>query len=602
VAQLLDFAKLPRFFKNCFQVEDRYRPDTFVPFEVNSAQHDYLKLCAEIQEQRQLVWVIAIKPRRIGLSRVVTGIGASMAFHFPGLKGRVMAQLGSTLVEVMDSGRHMVRGLPGKKRLGSYGSDDGIIIGSGNAKSTLIGAKALATGEGRGGAALFLQMTEAAHYPPQSPFIAQLPAIPRTPQSFIGIESTPNPDRRGIPFRDMWHQARWIHETRRDTLFVRYFCPWMRDPYAHADPRIAKDAPIDDEEKLLIKAGIPLDKIAWRRQEIKGRYRGKIELFEMENPSDPESAFMTAEMPAFSPDEKAWSMQHVSDKLFRADLVSPNKLAWQVLYKRHEDGLWKIYEEPQKHCEYYIGVDAARGVEWWDTAKKNTADFAAIVVLNGSTCAIAAVLEAKIPPDQVAREVALAGRLYRTPDISEYHYALLNIEITGGYGNEVQRRLFNDYAYPIHRFARWRGRDDKINMRSTQNIGWVSTQNTNEMKLTAFRIALANKAFYVRDARLNEQIQTASMRDDTDAEVTFGHDDVLDATMFAWIARDMNRPRTLVDIHESERQSLPNLIQLSNDPQAVFNRLWQSVNNMRNPIKMSKAEQVVKEINGAGHR
>jgi intein/homing endonuclease len=699
---MIDFRKLPRMFEAFFKVQDRYRQYAYVPFVVNSAQADFLELCAQAQDQRALVWIIAIKPRRVGLSRINSGIGTAMAFHIPGMEGIVMAQLGGTLGKIMTSYHMMAKGLPVPSRAELAGSAQGgrqigvLRIGRRGHESRIAGAKALATGEGRGDAALFLQLclaadtqiivangdtlpisevragmeirthtglralvravtrqpeerstvrirtwlnadtinpttdhkvftsrgwvlagdltpqdeigvpiprgdnsagpldlasarqplkgkglvqgsipldrefgffvghylaegwmqnhhpqygpsmpnriglachigerafaersikaiarfcksaslretnqkivvsinggslaqiiarefgrtdakripdwvfdaplefriglilgyvagdgskkvqdgpvyespmitvvsvrkrllvqlrrlltqvgwgyaglharsnkpdprgwkckpsyallicadparriraefagqvfdrvrrpvterssravkyrmdegmvwvrirslerseiyqpvydlevdhpdhsfdtiigavsnTEAAHYPPQSPFTAILPLVPRTMESFVGIESTPSPDRRGIAFRETWDNARWIHEKRRDTLFIRYFCPWMKDPYAfdatvRRDPSLIKDAPADEEERTLMRTGVGIDQIAWRRQEIRGRYRGKRELFEQENPSDPLSCFSQTEMPAFSLEERTWARQTV---------------------------------------------------------------------------------------------------------------------------------------------------------------------------------------------------------------------------------------------------------------------------------------------------
>src|SRR5262249_23516242 len=153
---------------------------------------------------------------------------------------------------------------------------------------------------------------------------------------------------------------------------------------------------------------------------------------------------------------------------------------------------WKIYEEPQRRCEYYIGCDTARGIDVLNGDGKKVGDYSAIVIINGSTSAIAAIMETRVPPDEVARQVATAGRLYRTQEISEIHFAMLNIAITDGYGNEVLRRVRDEYNYPITRFTRWRGRDDRIFNRPGSNIGWIDNRDTNQMRLDLLRIALAH--------------------------------------------------------------------------------------------------------------
>jgi hypothetical protein len=594
---VIDFTKIPSLAKTCYAVNDRLDPHKVVPFTINSAQRDFLKLCAQLQEQKALVWIIAIKPRRVGLSRIVSAIGVTMAFSYNGLAGRVMAHLGDTLEEIMRAMRLMVRGLPGYKNL----SKDFVIeIG----KSVISGSKALAVGTSRGTAAQFLHLTEAAHYPLKSPMTAILPVVPRSQDTFIAIESTANPDRRGRAFREYWENARWVDEDRKDRLFVRYFCPWTQDPYAWADAALAKDAPIDDEERLLMAAGVGRERIAWRRSEIASRYQGRPELFEMENPSSPDAAFLVSDVPAFSNDEKAWALRTVVDPLmrgaFRPTTNHPDSL---VRLYRDLNGPWRIYEERKRNCEYYIGVDAARGrdVTSPEVKEESATDYAAIVVINGSTSAVAAVLEERWLPDEIARQTALVGRYYCCREISDYHYALLNVEVTGGYGGEVQIRLKKDERYPVHRFLRWKGRDDRIHERAGQNIGWVSTVFTNELKLTVFRMALSAHQFLVRDRRLAEQIQTASETTQGDAEVECGHDDVLDATMFAWIARDMQRPRYVATEDAVESAVAPRMISVRETSERSGQKLWEYVEKrLKTRTKPDHLHEMLDYINNQG--
>ena len=595
---MLDFQKLPQFFKTCYRLEARMRPDTLVPFAPNSAQLDFLDICRQVQEQRQLLRIVAIKPRRVGLSRVVSGIGCTMMYTNPSMNGRIMAHLGNTLDAVFKSVALMIKGV-GQP----YHHDitaNRIELGSGKSKSIMFGSKALASGEGRGDAALFMQLTEAAYYPIKSPFTAMLPLVPKSRESFVAIESTPTPERTGVAFKEMWENARWVSERRRDAEFVRYFCPWMKDPYALADKEttesVKDDAPIDEEERILMRAGVDIRRIAWRRREIRSTYRGRKELFEMENPSDPQSCFLQGEMPAFSLEEKAWAVESIVEPT-HARLVATKDRNQPVEIREEDNGVWRIYESPQKKCEYYIGVDAARGFDGITGNDREVTDFAAVVVLNGSTCAVAAVLEARMPPDRVAREVFYAGQLYRTLEISEFHFALLNVAITDGFGNEIQRRLINEYEYPIHRFLRWHGRDDRTHRRAGTNIGWVDTVTTNEMRVNALRDALYRKQLVVRDRRFAEQIQSASMSKSGDAEDTRGHDDVLDAGMYAWIARDLNKPRTVMEPEETETAHSRAMFRMANDPDAFFARFNREMTSMIKPPQQNRVERMLNYIN-----
>jgi hypothetical protein len=178
---------------------------------------------------------------------------------------------------------------------------------------------------------------------------------------------------------------------------------------------------------------------------------------------------------------------------------------------------------------------------------------------------------------------------------------MLNVAITDGYGNEIQRRLIHDWNYPIHRFLRWAGRDDKVTGRRSASIGWIDTMATNQMRLDVFRIALANQTFHVRDARCAEQIQAASLTPTGDAEDYRGHDDVLDAAMYGWIARDLERPRMLLNVDQTQRIQTPALLQMANDPQANFTRLWNDVQRFAKAVPGDPTGTILKHINGDPH-
>lgn len=120
---------------------------------------------------------------------------------------------------------------------------------------------------------------------------------------------------------------------------------------------------------------------------------------------------------------------------------------------------------------------------------------------------------------------------------------------------------------------------------------------TNQMRLDVFRIALSNQAFQVRDYRLAEQIQAASLTPTGDAEDYRGHDDVLDATMYAWIARDMERPRMLIAAGDTQAIQNPQLLKMANDPVAHFTRFWGDVTRMAKPAVGDSVGGILHHIN-----
>jgi intein/homing endonuclease len=395
--------------------------------------------------------------------------------------------------------------------------------------------------------------SEAAYYPADSPFSAILPTLAKSKtRSFGAIESTGNGQvGDGEAFYKYWQQASDIDKPG-DSDWVRFFVPWTEDPHAVSN-QIPTDCGMkDDEEKALLKSGLTKYQIAWRRHEIATTYQGIVEEFNVENPLEPNDAFRSSGFPAFAYEEQQYATSSVREPLLTAELERTRD-PWVVkLSPMGIRGRIKIWELPQPRMEYYIGVDLCRG----EDETERPGDFAAIVVINGSTGEQAAAFTERMDPSKMADLVDKLGRFYRTPQISPSHCALLNIEVNANLGAECQRLLRDRYAYPAWRFARWRGsKDDRYNRKVGTAIGWETTGASRKLMFAAFRNSLREKAVCVRDSAWASQICAATM-DDGRFEVTIGHDDVLLAGLMAWIARQQFPPQTFAarkDIPEVAR-------------------------------------------------
>jgi hypothetical protein len=218
-------------------------------------------------------------------------------------------------------------------------------------------------------------------------------------------------------------------------------------------------------------------------------------------------------------------------------------------------GRIKIWELPQPRNEYYVGADFARGEDAENPDSKNVNDFAAITVWNGSTGEQAASFCERIDPSKMADVLDKIGRFYRTPEISGQHCALMNIEMNANLGAECQRRMRDQYAYPVWRFARWRGgKDDRYHKKPGTAIGWETTGNSRNLMFAAFRNSLREKALAVRDSELASQICEASMKDGR-FDVIHGHDDLMLSALIGWISRQQFPPKVF-----AERKDIPDVI------------------------------------------
>ena len=180
-----------------------------------------------------------------------------------------------------------------------------------------------------------------------------------------------------------------------------------------------------------------------------------------------------------------------------------------------------IWEYPEDGNSYYIGADAARGVEH--------GDFSAAVGWNGHTGEQAFTYAAREGVDQFAATLNLLG-LY-------YGKAMISPEQTGGDGAQVMKLLRDKYRYP--RWAPWKGRDDKLHGKPSQTIGWETTWKSRQKLLVVFRTNIASGFIKVRDKRIVSQMGNA-VRDDPMLrwEVEKGHDDILFAAMIGVIMVD----------------------------------------------------------------
>lgn len=555
----MDFRQARDFIKNRFLVRDRENPDELVRFIPNFAQEKLFATCRELADQRRPIRVICGKSRRVGISRGVTALGICYMFAYPNFEARVMAHFDETAHDILSAGALMALGdgrqgygLPARRRHEFW--DPGREYKSvlvphrtegGFTNSQMQRASAKTRGKGRGLGFSFYQGSEVAYYPVDTPFTAVLPALARSlERSAAFLESTGNGMvGEGEAFYKYWQGASELKK-RGDSEWVRFFLSVIDDPMARSR-QVPQDIPRDDEERALLRAHVPKEYIAYRRSEIATTYKGIVEDYEQENPETPTQMFIAGGLPAFASEERDWACKYVCEPKITCELERTRD-PWVVrLSPMGTRGRIKIWKLPEPHHEYYIGVDLARGQ---DMKAENAppGDFAAIYVLDGTTGEQAAKYSDRVDPAKMAEIVDLMGRFYRTPEIAANHCALLNIEVNANLGAECQRLLRDRYAYPIWRFARWKGsKDDRYHAKAGAALGWETTQTSRKIMFASFRVSMRERQLVIYDEELAQQICAASMNDGK-WEITRGHDDVLVSALLAWIARQQFPPRTVL--------------------------------------------------------
>jgi len=171
--------------------------------------------------------------------------------------------------------------------------------------------------------------------------------------------------------------------------------------------------------------------------------------------------------------------------------------------ERDPRGQLLVWEPPQEHAEYVIGVDPTMGILGWNRAmrtdEEEAHDNAAIEVYrrgfwrnveqevkDAEGKPVKRTVPVKQPDVQVAEWVGpldaedlayvcnFVGRMYA--GASEEQQALMAIEISPGPGWLTQRVLNSQYGY--ERFPPWLVEGNNMIQRDTGKRGWISNSHT----------------------------------------------------------------------------------------------------------------------------
>lgn len=370
--------------------------------------------------------------------------------------------------------------------------------------------------------------SEGALLPASQSFPSLLPAVSFHRDSMLFIESTANGQTGvGETFYNYWQAA-----VRGDNEFLAMFLSWLDDVACRRPAGEAADAPIDEFEKELLAAGADKEQLAWRRWAVETLCDGDPLRFYQEFPHSASVAFLATGNPAFTADELRIAESGVREPLaygrvetaadeHRADgLTISNGLVF-IPVPRSSLAVWAL---PRPGCSYYIGADAARGVE--------SGDFAAAVCWCAETGEQVCRFSSKIGAEDFAKVLNYLGRFYNN--------AMLNPELTGNLGLWTQKVLRDQFNYP--NLYRWKGRDDKVSSPAYKrtSLGWETTYRTRELMLVSFREGVRHGRSKVRDRALYSQMASAQRQEGMRWEVKQAHDDILVAAMIGWVALEQN--------------------------------------------------------------
>jgi hypothetical protein len=491
-----------------------------VPFVFNANQQIFMGRLKRQYASIGMVRAIVLKARRVGISSASDGLLVPHCLSRAQAHAKIVAHRADTAEGLFRVPRDLARALPFP--VGEVMTRK-IIFHHPQGHSVMDIATAGAVSGGRGLTLSALHLSEAAQFTGEDSFLSLLPAVQNGPGSMVFVESTAF-GRVGVgrAFYEFW-----TNSVKGKTGYIPIFLSWLDDPACIRDPAEAVDAPMNDIEKTLMGRPFRATKsqVAWFRHTLESQCQGLLPKMMQEYPHTPEVAFVSSGDPAFTEEEIAYVRSTIEPPhiVGHIDLVDGKP----GMVKARQGSLL-IWELPQPGHHYYIGADAATGIE--------DGDFAAYCVLDGTTGHLVARYAERVHPEHLARQLWLAGTFY--------HQAKINIELTGHLGRVIQRILRDDYRY--WNLYGWKGKDDRLPSPNSSNGpragGWETTPNSRRLLFDTFRTCLRAgirgdeaDGIEVPDEAIIEQMDLATLTEGMSWEVERGHDDILFSCMLSVI-------------------------------------------------------------------
>jgi hypothetical protein len=282
-------------------------------------------------------------------------------------------------------------------------------------------------------------------------FTTLIPAIPDQPSTLVIAESTAK--GAATEFHREWKLAR-----RGESIFTAVFFPWFVHPeYQMNVPD--NFLPLDPEEEQLQKTyNLTLRQLAWRRYTIQKKYRGRVEAFNQEYPSNDDEAFVILEETYFLKDRLKLACENCTDPIFAGNI----RVADCTLQPGTQFSPFWIWKMPEPHKKYRVSVDPCGDVP--------EGDYLAIQVFDDRPFTEqVAEYQGKLDPIDAAYLSIAIAKLYNK--------ARLVIEMNNmglATVNEVKKHYWNQYQWQyIDRFTNFR----------TDKLGWQTTPSSKKLML-----------------------------------------------------------------------------------------------------------------------
>lgn len=299
---------------------------------------------------------------------------------------------------------------------------------------------------GRGGSCLLWHGSECDFWDEfDDSFEAVMSMVPEEAMSVAVMESTldggNNPEFRQFVIDSMAGKTGW------KVIFIG----WLEHdeytrPFENAREKkkfveeLGKHNSRDKEELTLYEAGIPLEKLNWRRHTIRTKFKGKPNRFKKEFPIDVDEALRLKGDVYFS----AQAIEHYRERVVKKAMAlrtpmmyqpaKSKKWLYRIVNSDEEDPrAVKIYQPPEAEARYCIGGDVAEGPNGAQGVAESS-----IAIMKRETGELVAFWSGRVEPYIMAEMMVALGHYYNK--------ALLNPE-NNAIGVAVTQRILYDLKY-----------------------------------------------------------------------------------------------------------------------------------------------------------
>ncbi len=544
------------YFNVGLKVEE-FGTGLMVPFGLNPAQQIVHAVAEKQLEEQDMVRIIVLKARRLGMSTYVQGRYFAKAATRTNRNVQIVTHSRSATNSMFNMARRFEENLPAEiKPAVKYSGKNELVwseLGSSYSLAT-VGGK-----EVRGSKVDLLHCSEVAFWGESGNeyLLGVLNTVVQGYQTEAFLESTAN--GVGGIFYERWKDAEENPASGWAAVFIPYYVfSEYRIPFKdEREKQEFKDSLGQDptyggeeEKKLLghfseyetleetLRFQIDLETLKWRRQTIDVQCNGDIELFRQEYPCNASEAFLTTGRSVF--DKKSLhAMQLDSERrvretpptLYNIPVKQKKETGLNRYYleKSEEEGELIVWTPPQMDREYRIGCDVSEGIE---IGTRDT-DWSVAVVLDALTYEEQAILRTRIDPDLLAWKLVSLGRWYNE--------ALVATE-SNNHGLVTLKFLQEIHNYPNLYYDKIL--DERSN-RATRKLGFKTTLRTKPVIIDNLRELVREREIGIHSKTVLDEMASFVFQSNGSMSAAIGsHDDCVMSLAIAAFATKLYPGRT----------------------------------------------------------